>query len=95
MLTRVVWLLTSARSDLLSIPSAARARAVTMSSLRAADESTCDLVDWIGIREGMLDVESRVRVDELDRLDLAVAVDGDWSRRHRDPARVLPTDGAN
>ena len=64
----------------LSIPSAARARAVAMLSLRAADEPTCDLVDWIGIRKGMLDVESGVGVDEFDRLDLAVtvAVDGDW-----------------
>ena len=43
----------------------------------------------------MLDVEPCAGVDELARLDLAVVVDGDWSRRHRDPVRVLPTDGAN
>ena len=66
----------------LSIPSAARARAVVMLSLRAADEPMCDLVDWIGIREDMLDVESGVVVDELDRLDLAVAVDEEIGRAH-------------
>ena len=31
----------------------------------------------------------------MTRCDLAVVDDGDWNRRHRDPARVLPTDGAN
>ena len=70
------------RSRVAEIAAAGGFAAVADEEVYQSYRRTLDLVNWIGMREGMLDVEPRAGVDELARLDLAVVVDGAWSRRN-------------